>query len=53
MTIELGEFGIFRRAGETTPEVAQEVERLGFGAAANEKTIGNQAISRSLRFGTA
>ena len=32
MTIELGEFGIFRRAGETTPEVAQEVERLGFGA---------------------
>jgi probable F420-dependent oxidoreductase len=32
MTIELGAFGIFRRAGETTPEVAQEVERLGFGA---------------------
>ena len=32
MTIELGEFGIFRMAGETTPEVAQEVERLGFGA---------------------
>ncbi len=32
MTIELGEFGIFRRAGETTPEVAREVERLGFGA---------------------
>ncbi len=31
MTIELGEFGIFRRAGETTPEVAREVERLGFG----------------------
>jgi len=32
MTIELGGFGIFRMAGETTPEVAQEVERLGFGA---------------------
>jgi probable F420-dependent oxidoreductase len=32
MTIELGEFGIFRRAGETTPEIAREVERLGFGA---------------------
>lgn len=32
MTIELGEFGIFRRAGDTTPEIAQEVERLGFGA---------------------
>jgi probable F420-dependent oxidoreductase len=32
MIIELGEFGIFRRAGETTPEIAQEVERLGFGA---------------------
>jgi len=32
MIIELGEFGIFRRASETTPEIAQEVERLGFGA---------------------
>jgi probable F420-dependent oxidoreductase len=32
MTIELGEFGIFRRARETTPEIAREVERLGFGA---------------------
>ena len=32
MTIELGEFGIFRRADETTPEVAREIERLGFGA---------------------
>ena len=32
MTIELGEFGIFRRADDTTPEIAQEVERLGFGA---------------------
>jgi len=32
MTIELGKFGIFRRAGETTPEIAREVERLGFGA---------------------
>jgi probable F420-dependent oxidoreductase len=32
MTIEIGEFGIFRRASETTPEIAQEVERLGFGA---------------------
>ena len=30
--IELGEFGIFRRADEMTPEVAREVERLGFGA---------------------
>ena len=29
MTIEIGEFGIFRRASETTPEIAQEVERLG------------------------
>ena len=28
----VGEFGIFRRAGETTPEIAREVERLGFGA---------------------
>ena len=32
MIIDLGEFGIFRRAAETTPEIAQEVERLGFGA---------------------
>ena len=32
MSVELGEFGIFRRADETTAEVAQEVERLGFGA---------------------
>ena len=32
MTVELGEFGVFRRAGETTAEVAREVERLGFGA---------------------
>ncbi len=32
MIIELGEFGIFRRASETTPEIAHEVERLGFGA---------------------
>ena len=32
MTIELGEFGIWGLTGETTPEIAQEVERLGFGA---------------------
>ena len=32
MSIELGRFGIWRRNSETSPEIAQEVERLGFGA---------------------
>lgn len=32
MRIELGEYGIWLRSADSTPEVAQEVERLGFDA---------------------
>lgn len=32
MTVELGTYGIWRHAGGLTPELAAEVERLGFGA---------------------
>jgi probable F420-dependent oxidoreductase len=32
MTVELGRYGIWRRARELTPELAAEMERLGFGA---------------------
>jgi probable F420-dependent oxidoreductase len=32
MGIEIGRFGIWRRQSEVTPELAREVERLGFGA---------------------
>jgi probable F420-dependent oxidoreductase len=32
MSIELGRFGIWRRNAETPPEIAEEVEGLGFGA---------------------
>lgn len=32
MTVELGTYGIWRHAGGLTPELAREVEALGFGA---------------------
>jgi probable F420-dependent oxidoreductase len=32
MSIELGRFGIWQRVGDSSPEIAREVETLGFGA---------------------
>lgn len=32
MTIQLGRFGIWKRAADTTPAIAREVEELGYGA---------------------
>jgi probable F420-dependent oxidoreductase len=32
MSIELGQFGIWQRVGDASPETAREVERLGYGA---------------------
>lgn len=32
MSLELSQFGIWQRVGDTSPEVAREVEALGFGA---------------------
>ncbi|HEX6300927.1 MAG TPA: LLM class F420-dependent oxidoreductase [Acidimicrobiia bacterium] len=32
MSIELGQFGIWQRVGDASPEIAREVETLGFGA---------------------
>jgi len=32
MSIELGQFGIWQRVGDSSPEIAREVETLGFGA---------------------
>jgi len=32
MTIDIGRFGIWQRTAQTTPEMAQEAEGLGFGA---------------------
>lgn len=32
MSIELGQFGIWQRTADTSPETAKEVEQLGFGA---------------------
>ena len=32
MTIQLGSYGIWRRAAETTPDLAREIESLGYGS---------------------
>lgn len=32
MSIELGQYGIWQRTSDTTPDSAREIERLGFGA---------------------
>lgn len=32
MTVELGRYGVWRRAGEISPELARQVEELGYGA---------------------
>jgi hypothetical protein len=49
MTVELGRFGIWRRASTLTPELAAEVEALGYGAIWIGGSPGDRQLAQDAR----